>query len=312
MLTRRGFLGGSAVALAGCAHGPAGKPASVPPRRVLWAANVRNKPLPERLDAARAGGFTAMSAFPIDYLAWRRTMSVAEIRRRCADAGVEPAIVDPFVQWVPGFEIPAGYPAENVAFIDHSEADVLRAAAELGATQVNCVEGLGATYASSQLVDGLGAFTDRAAREGLSVTLEPMPISSIRTLSDGWALVGAVARRDFRLTFDSWHFFRSDPDYELLAQIPGDRIAEVQLADGEAELQGSLLEDLLHHRRVPGDGSFDLRRTVEILRRTGALRSVGPELFSDEMDALSGPEVGRVTGDALNRYLKTPPMETTS
>ena len=36
-------------------------------RRVLWAANVRTKSLDDRLVAAQASGFDAMSVFPIDF-----------------------------------------------------------------------------------------------------------------------------------------------------------------------------------------------------------------------------------------------------
>jgi hypothetical protein len=42
-------------------------PAQTAIRRVLWAANVRTKPLAERIEAAKIGGFTHMSMFPIDY-----------------------------------------------------------------------------------------------------------------------------------------------------------------------------------------------------------------------------------------------------
>jgi hypothetical protein len=70
-LSRRAVLaaGGSAALLTACATKPAMSPAS-DTRRVLWAANVRNKPFEERLTAARIGGFTHMSVFPIDWRGW--------------------------------------------------------------------------------------------------------------------------------------------------------------------------------------------------------------------------------------------------
>jgi hypothetical protein len=106
-------------------------------RRVLWAANVRTKSLDDRLTAANEGGFNAMSVFPIDFKGWRTSgMSGGDIRRKFEAAGIHAAIVDPFVQWTPGFAIPADYPADNVSFIDHTEADVFAMAAELGATQM--------------------------------------------------------------------------------------------------------------------------------------------------------------------------------
>lgn len=302
-MNRRRFLQTTSAAAALALIPPEHLMAKTTPRRVLWAANVRTKPLNERLIAANEGGFDAMSVFPIDYKTWRAEgMSAAQIRSRFADAGVDAAIVDPFVQWVPDFAIPAGYPSENIAFIDHSEADVFAMADGLGASQMNIVEGLGQQYERTALIDALGGLTDRAAVRGLRLGLEPMPISSIATLAQGWDLVQAVGRDSLGLTFDTWHFWRADPDHDLLRTIPGSRIFDVQLADATTELKGDLLTDLLRHRLLAGDGDFDLETTVSILKEIGAYRQVGPELFSDAMDALDASEVGRRTGRSLTDW----------
>ena len=36
------------------------------------------------------------------------------------------------------------------------------------------------------------------------------------------------------IVFDTWHFFRGDPDFDLLATVPGDRIYCVQIDDAAA------------------------------------------------------------------------------
>jgi len=269
-------------------------------RKVLWAATVRNKSLDDRIRAARAGGFDAMSIFPVDFVTWTAEgLTGRQIRQRYDDAGVKLAIVDPFVQWVPDFDIPGGYPAENIPFIDHTEDDVFRMAEELEATQINVVEGLGQHHEFATLVDALGRFADRAASRGLRIGHEPMPISSIATLQQGWDLVRTIDRDNLGLTFDTWHFWRSGPDHALLRAIPGEKIFDVQLADATAALKGDLLNDLLRHRLLAGEGDFDLVTTVKILRENGAYRSVGPELFSDAMDALDAETVGRLAGENM-------------
>ena len=68
-MNRRNTLSAIACAVAGpvaaltLPRAEAATAAAAAPRRVLWAANVRSKPLAERFDAARAGGFTHMSMF---------------------------------------------------------------------------------------------------------------------------------------------------------------------------------------------------------------------------------------------------------
>lgn len=307
VFTRREAIGATIV---GCAALlgqtiPAIAQAAGPARRVLWAANMRTKSLDDRLIAVTMGNFTHMSIFPIDWRTWiEQGRPPADMRKQIEDAGVKVLTIDPFVQWVPGFAIPQGYPADYVSFIDFSEADILRIADETGAEAINCVEGLAQPHEESLLVDALGGFADRAAARGLRLTLEFMPISSILDLAAGWSLVRQVNRSNLGLCFDTWHYFRSTPNPELLATIPGDKIFEVQLADALIALQApTLTEDLLRFRRLPGEGEMDIAGVSATLKTIGAWNSVGPEVFADAMDALSAPEVGQRSRAAMDRFL---------
>ena len=273
-------------------------------RRVLWAANVRTKGLDDRLVAANAGGFSHISVFPIDFRNWSQAgMTGAEMRRRLDDSGVKVLAIDPFVQWVPGFAIPSGYPEDYRQFIDFPEEEIFRIADELEAEAINCVEGLGQPHRPEALADAFGAFADRAGERGLRVTFEFMPISSVADLAAGWAIVEGAARENAGLCFDTWHFVRSGADMALLRRLAGEKIFEVQLADGLKELQApTLSEDLLRFRRLPGHGEFDLRPVVDALKQLGAWRSVGPEVFADAMDALGAEEAGAACGAALGHW----------
>ncbi|MDX2237104.1 MAG: sugar phosphate isomerase/epimerase [Hyphomonadaceae bacterium] len=276
-------------------------------RRVLWAANVRTKSFAERIAACRAGAFTHMSVFPIDWRNWIASGMVArDMRAMLADADVRILAIDPFVQWTPHFAMPDGYDEGYKAFIDVSDEDVFRIAEALEAEAINCVEGLGQPHPTAALIDAFGAFADRAASHGLRVTLEFMPISSIASLADAWTIVRAVNRFNAGLCFDTWHFYRSDPDFALLSTVPGDAIFEVQLADATHALQAeTLTEDLLHHRRLPGDGEFDIARVAQALQALKAWRSVGPEVFADAMDARDAESAGRACSAALARFNPT-------
>jgi sugar phosphate isomerase/epimerase len=301
-LTRRAFLAsGAAASVAATSLANA----QTSPRRVLWAANVRSKPIMERIAAAKAGRFTHMSMFPIDYkLMLDRGMTDAAIKTMIRDSGIKVLACDPFVQWVPNFEIPTGYPADYVAFIAHNEEFLYRMAETLEAEAVNCVEGLGKSYEPAALTDALGGFARRAKTKGLSVVFEFMPISSIPDLATGWKLIQPLESEGVRLTFDTWHYFRSKPDPVLLASIPASRIGEVQLADADTVLRGKdLTEDLLRFRKLPGEGAFDIRGVTDILKMMGAYRSVGPEVFADAMDALDALEAGRLAGASLDQWV---------
>jgi sugar phosphate isomerase/epimerase len=306
IINRRSVLVTSSVlALSACAQTGGLSAVAAQPRKVLWAANVRSKSLAERLQAAQAGGFTHMSVFPIDYRGWRsQGMSPTQILGQIKAAGIKVLAIDPFVQWVPNFVVPGWYPADYRGFIEFTEAQILQIAQELEAEAVNCVEGLGQSYPQDVLIERFAGFADRAKARGLRVTLEFMPISSIKDLSAGWSIVQGANRTNAGLCFDTWHYFRSTPNDSLLQTIPGNKIFEVQLADALIKLQGKdLTDDLLRFRRLPGQGELPLARIIPLLKQIGAWSSVGPEVFADAMDALSAKEAGLQAGLSLKAWL---------
>jgi len=299
-LSRRQVLGMTAA----WALLPNSLTAENPPRRlVLWSAGLRSKPLVDRLRAAEEAGFTHISVFPIDVqqlLDQGQTM--AQVGRTVRSSGVGVVACDPFTQWVPDWKLPEGYPESYRAFVDFDEAFIFRMADALGAQSVNCVEPFGVRYEAAVLTDALGAFAERAGAEGLRVAHEFMPISGVPDLATAWPFVQPLGD-NVGLTFDTWHFHRSDPDHRLLRTVPGHRIFEVQLADALLEVQGGdLVTDLLGYRRYPGDGEFDLGKTIETLRQIEALKSIGPEVFSYELDEQSAERVALDSRSSLERF----------
>jgi sugar phosphate isomerase/epimerase len=115
--------------------------------------------------------------------------------------------------------------------------------------------------------------------------------------------VRRAGRANGGLIVDSWHFFRSNPDFDLLASIPGDRIFSVQIEDAPAKPSENLAIESLHGRLVPGDGELDLARFVAALPETSSERLIGPEVFSDDLWQLPADEIGRLLGERTRALL---------
>jgi sugar phosphate isomerase/epimerase len=258
------------------------------PGWVLWSGTVGlESPIAPRLEAATAAGCARVSLSPLDVArAEADGTSAADLGRRCRDAGLD-LVLDPVMNWH------GGAPRAGSRFGRFSTEEALRMAEALQVASMTVLAQPTAEGPVVELAGPFGAVCDRAADLGADVHLEFMPMTAVRDLAGAWAVVQAADRANGGIVFDTWHFFRGDPDYAVLEQVPGDRVFAVQVDDAHAEVRGTLREDTLH-RELPGNGSFDLLRVVRALDRIGALRWVGPEVMSPVTAAMPAVEAARL------------------
>ena len=246
----------------------------------LWAGTVGfTSPLSERFAAAVATGCRQVTLSPPDVLrAAADGTTAAEIGWRARDLGLD-LVIDPVMNWYPDRE-----PSPS-RFAGVSADDALRMCQALGVVSLSAIATASSDLPVPELSGPFGALCDRAAGFGAQVHLEFIPFTVVRTLRIAWDLVRAAGRPNGGLVFDTWHFFRGDPEYDVLAGIPGDRIFCVQVDDTPAVPWGSLREET-SHRLLPGDGALDLGAALRALHEIGALRWVGPEVISPELAAM--------------------------
>jgi sugar phosphate isomerase/epimerase len=246
----------------------------------LWAGTVGfTSPLAERFAAAAATGCRQATLSPPDVLrAAEDGTTAAEIGRMAADLGLD-LIIDPVMNWYPDRE-----PSPS-RFAGVSTDDALRMCEALGVTSLSAIATGSSDVPVPELAGYLARLCDRAARFGARVHLEFIPFTIVATLRTAWDLVRAADRPNGGLVFDTWHFFRGDPQLDVLETIPGDRIFQIQLDDAPAQPQGPLRQET-SRRLLPGDGDLDLITTIRALHRIGALRWVGPEVISPDLAAL--------------------------
>lgn len=270
----------------------------------FWAGTLVAGTLEQRIEAARAGGFKYLSLFPTDYTQARdRGLSDADIVALHDRAGVRLTTLDPFTRWLPRWEAPSGVPRKRLKWISFSEDEFFAVVDALQLEAITVNEAFGTRYEIDELIESFAAVCDRAARSGVRVHLEFTPFSGIPDLATAWDVVRAADRANGGLVFDTWHYFRGTRDDRLLEVIPGERIFALQISDALAEPVGSLLNDTLRHRRLPGEGTFDLAGVLPIVARKQGLPPWGVEVLSEELWRLSPEEVGRRSGDALRGAL---------
>jgi sugar phosphate isomerase/epimerase len=268
------------------------------PHDVLWSATLGPAVLDARIEAAAANGYAGLTVRPTDleHLAAEGRDAVAVVTR-ARDQGLEHLIMEGLSSWYAHDPPSTPFPSDA-----HTVEDHLRAAEVFGSTDCNVVAPFRSTEPVESLVEQFAAVCDRFAEVGVAVHLEFTPFRPIGSLATAWQIVQGAGRTNGGILFDTWHFFRGEPDLDLLASIPGDRILSVQVNDG-GEVQESVVIDTFRHRRLPGDGDFDLIGALTILRRTGGLKLAGPEVLSVELDRLPAMEATRRATEAFDRVM---------
>jgi sugar phosphate isomerase/epimerase len=137
------------------------------------------------------------------------------------------------------------------------------------------------------LVQPLRELATQAAEHGTRIAIETMPFSMISTVPMGAEIVAATAHPGVGLLVDAWHVFRAGTSLdELRSALAPAMIFGVELDDAANEVVGTLFEDTVEHRLLCGEGSFDLRGLVALLREKGFDGPWGVEIVSSEFRRL--------------------------
>ncbi|HVQ52278.1 MAG TPA: TIM barrel protein, partial [Mycobacterium sp.] len=138
------------------------------------------------------------------------------------------------------------------------------------------------------LIAPLRELADQAVDRGTKVAIETMPFSIISTVPMGAEIVSAAHHPAVGLLIDAWHVFRAGTTIdELRDSLTPEMIFGVELDDAARDMVGgNFFEDTLNHRLFCGDGSFDLRGLVSVLRNKGFDGPWGVEILSSRFRQL--------------------------
>jgi sugar phosphate isomerase/epimerase len=270
----------------------------------LWPACVRTHALPEQIAAAAQAGFSSLAINPATYhAAVSSGLSPRDILSIADHNGMRFSWVDAVSGW-----LPIRYPAESPelkSFLDYDLNLPFEIADTLGAEAILAIGCFAeAALPLSQQIDCFGLLCREAEARNLRVGLEFIPTWGIGDLESAWRIASAVDAQNGGYVVDTWHFFRSNSDPDLLQRMPSDKIFAVQIADAPRDYAGrSLLDDSLNFRRLPGDGELPLLPLLDMIGRKG-VKDFGPEIFSVELDKASAREAAILCADSTRAILR--------
>ncbi|HZZ10284.1 MAG TPA: sugar phosphate isomerase/epimerase [Paraburkholderia sp.] len=120
----------------------------------------------------------------------------------------------------------------------------------------------------TRTAERLAQLCDLAKPFGLSPSLEPMPWTDAKDITQAARIVKAAARDNTGLIVDPLHFDRAGSSTEELAALPREYFGYLQFCDAPAERPAdldTLLFQARCERMIPGEGGLDLAGMLRAL-----------------------------------------------
>jgi len=230
--------------------------------------------LPEKLEAIAAAGFDGVEIFENDLLYYDG--SPRNVRQMCADLGIAITLFQPFRD----FE---GCRRDRLQRnVDRAERkfDLMQ---ELGTDLVLVCSNTASDSLGDEhvLLDDLSLLAERAGARKLRIGYEALAWGRhVNTWQQVWNLVRQIDHPALGVLLDSFHTLSLKGDPRAIADIPGDKIFFVQMADAPL-LAMDVLEWSRHFRCFPGQGEFDLPGFLAPILKSGYTGPLSLEIFND-------------------------------
>ena len=249
-------------------------------------------PIAQRVAAVADAGYCGLGLIADDLAIIRDTIGFVGLRDLLAEhelTHIEIELIERW--WIPRGEPGHTYDVRNLLF---DAADVLSPAFIKIGSEIGP-----ATDDPIALVGPLRDLADEANEHGTRVAIEPMPFSTIATVPMGVEIVNAAGHPAAGLVIDAWHVFRAETSLtELSAVLSQKNIFGVELNDAAEQVLGTLFEDTVERRLLCGEGSFDLRGLVAVLRDKGFDGPWGVEILSSPFRQLPVSQAVKLAADS--------------
>ena len=229
----------------------------------------------DRVESAARAGFKGIGLWHADLDHVLKTRSLREMKSILDDNGIKHLELEFLTDW----------------FLDderRKESDIRRtrlllAAEALGARHVKVGDFNHEPYSMPLLIEAFAELCEDAAEHGTRIGFELMPFSMIDTLEDSLKMVEGAGAANGGISLDLWHLVKLRIPYEDVARIPPKYLVSIELNDGTFEAPWSLHEDTVNHRRLCGEGEFDIKGFIRCMQGAGYDGPWGIEVLSEDL-----------------------------
>ncbi len=255
----------------------------------------------ETIEVAARFGFPTLQIPPDIYFdALEAGMDSKALRRRLADTDVQVRLIDAITAGVPGM------PTEPVVFkgraMQRFDVAVCCEVAEaLEAPIVNLSHYLGQPVPIEQMAEATSGICRYAAKRNITIVLEFMPGSGIRTLGEAHAIAQACGEPNCKVLLDTWHLTRSGGTANDVRALAPHAIGAFQLSDRKTPPPNTPYVPMTG-RLLPGEGELPLTDIIDATLSNSPDISLELEVFSEELGRLTVDAAAARTADAVRRW----------
>ena len=229
----------------------------------------------DRVESAARAGFTGFGIWHADLQHVLRQRSLKEMKQILDDNGIKHVELEFLTDWF--------LDGERKKQSDICRALLLDAAEAWQAHHVKVGDFYQETTPLPRLIDAFGKLCLEAAERGTKVGFELMPFAMIHSLETSLQLVQGAGASNGGICLDTWHIVKLKIPFDELRRIPSQYITSVELNDGTFECSWSLHEDTVNHRRLCGEGEFDIKGFIAAVQGAGYRGPWGIEVLSEEL-----------------------------
>ena len=241
----------------------------------------------DRCEEAAKVGFAGIGIWHADLEHVLETYTLEEMKAIFDDAGLRHLELEFLMDW---FVDPGD---ERRAASDEQRHLLFDAAAVLEPHHIK-VGNIPATPAPLEQVTERFAelCADAAEHHAATIAYEIMPFDpNVRTLDDVITVAAGAGAPNGGIAIDTWHMGKLGIAPEELRRIPLEHLAWVELSDGQREDMPDPVDETINHRRLPGEGEFDVAAYVDVCRDMGYPGPWGVEVLSEELRNLPMEEI---------------------
>lgn len=233
----------------------------------------------DRCAHAERVGYRGIGIWHADLEHVLRTYTLPEIKQLLDDHGLECLELEFIWEWM----LPADDERRRTA--EPIKRMLYEAAAALDAHHIKVGNIPGTPCDLGRLTEAYAELCAEAAeRHGARMVYEFMPPDvNVQDLDTALRLVEGAGAANGGLAIDTWHMSKMGiPPPEML-RIPAEQLCWVELSDGQWENMDDPVDEVINHRKLPGEGEFPIREYVEACRRAGYAGPWGVEVLSEEL-----------------------------